>query len=139
MHGMLRSMVKGETKKRLTSRESPDQEASGVFLTLHAAQEPTIDDLRRSHRCWYQPCTHIRNRVACGVVGTGLARCRTSCAVQDFPARTGGRETGGLSRCVCLTENAAQLSYAGSSPRLISGGPVRQSRCDETTKTKRAR
>jgi len=49
MHGMLRSMVKGETKKRLgLERIAAIKQASGVFLTLHGGSGTDDDDLRRA-------------------------------------------------------------------------------------------
>ena len=49
MHGMLRSMVKGETKKRLDlERIAVIKQASGVFLTLHGGSGTDDDDLRRA-------------------------------------------------------------------------------------------
>jgi len=49
MHGMLRSMVKGETKKRLDiERIAAIKRASGVFLTLHGGSGTDDDDLRRA-------------------------------------------------------------------------------------------
>jgi fructose-bisphosphate aldolase class II len=49
MHGMLRSMVKGETKKRLDlERIAAIKQASGVFLTLHGGSGTDDDDLRRA-------------------------------------------------------------------------------------------
>jgi ketose-bisphosphate aldolase len=49
MHGMLRSMVKGETKKRLDiERIARIKQASGVFLTLHGGSGTDDDDLRRA-------------------------------------------------------------------------------------------
>jgi ketose-bisphosphate aldolase len=49
MHGMLRSMVKGETKKRLDiERIAKIKQASGVFLTLHGGSGTDDDDLRRA-------------------------------------------------------------------------------------------
>jgi fructose-bisphosphate aldolase class II len=49
MHGMLRSMVKGETKKRLDlERIAAIKQASGAFLTLHGGSGTDDDDLRRA-------------------------------------------------------------------------------------------
>src|SRR5713101_2324171 len=49
MHGMLRSMVQGETKKRLDiERIAGIKRASGVFLTLHGGSGTDDDDLRRA-------------------------------------------------------------------------------------------
>jgi len=49
MHGMLRSMVKGETKKRLDiERISSIKKAAGVFLTLHGASGTDDEDLRKA-------------------------------------------------------------------------------------------
>jgi ketose-bisphosphate aldolase len=49
MHGMLRSMVKGETKKRLDiERIAAIKRASGAFLTLHGGSGTDDDDLRRA-------------------------------------------------------------------------------------------
>jgi len=49
MHGMLRSMVKGETKKRLDiERIAKIKQASGVFLTLHGGSGTDDDDLRKA-------------------------------------------------------------------------------------------
>src|SRR6266403_2898751 len=49
MHGMLRSMVKGETKKHLDiERIAAIKQASGVFLTLHGGSGTDDDDLRRA-------------------------------------------------------------------------------------------
>lgn len=49
MHGMLRSMVKGETKKRLDiERISGIKKAVRVFLTLHGASGTDDEDLRKA-------------------------------------------------------------------------------------------
>jgi fructose-bisphosphate aldolase class II len=49
MHGMLRSMVKGETKKRLDiERISSIKKAARVFLTLHGASGTDDEDLRKA-------------------------------------------------------------------------------------------
>src|SRR5882762_3254256 len=49
MHGMLKSMVRGETKKRLDlERIAVIKQASGVFLTLHGGSGTDDDDLRRA-------------------------------------------------------------------------------------------
>ena len=49
MHGMLRSMVKGETKKRLEiERIAAIKRATGTFLTLHGGSGTDDDDLRRA-------------------------------------------------------------------------------------------
>ena len=49
MHGMLRSMVKGETKKRLDiERIAGIKRATGTFLTLHGGSGTDDDDLRRA-------------------------------------------------------------------------------------------
>src|SRR5882672_2514383 len=49
MHGMLRSMVKGETKKRLDlERIAAIKQASGAFLTLHGGSGTDDDDLRKA-------------------------------------------------------------------------------------------
>jgi fructose-bisphosphate aldolase class II len=49
MHGMLRSMVRGETKKRLDiERIASIKRATGVFLTLHGGSGTDDDDLRRA-------------------------------------------------------------------------------------------
>src|SRR6266567_3926438 len=49
MHGMLRSMVKGETKKHLDiERISGIKKAARVFLTLHGASGTDDEDLRRA-------------------------------------------------------------------------------------------
>ena len=49
MHGMLRSMIKGETKKRLDiERIAGIKRATGTFLTLHGASGTDDDDLRRA-------------------------------------------------------------------------------------------
>jgi ketose-bisphosphate aldolase len=49
MHGMLRSMVKGETKKRLDiERIAAIKRTSGAFLTLHGGSGTDDDDLRRA-------------------------------------------------------------------------------------------
>jgi ketose-bisphosphate aldolase len=49
MHGMLRSMLKGETKKRLDiERIAAIKQATGVFLTLHGGSGTDDDDLRRA-------------------------------------------------------------------------------------------
>ena len=49
MHGMLRSMIKGETKKRLDiERIAGIKRATGVLLTLHGASGTDDDDLRRA-------------------------------------------------------------------------------------------
>lgn len=47
MHGMLRSMIRGETKKRLDiDRIARIKRATGTFLTLHGASGTDDDDLR---------------------------------------------------------------------------------------------
>ena len=49
MHGMLRSMIKGETKKRLDiERIAAIKRATGTFLALHGASGTDDDDLRRA-------------------------------------------------------------------------------------------
>lgn len=47
MHGMLRSMVRGETKKRLgIERIASIKREAGIFLTLHGGSGTDDDDLR---------------------------------------------------------------------------------------------
>jgi fructose-bisphosphate aldolase, class II len=49
MHGMLRSMVQGETKKHLDiDRIAAIKRAAGVFLTLHGGSGTADQDLRRA-------------------------------------------------------------------------------------------
>ena len=49
MHGMLKSMVQGTTKKHLNiERISQIKEATGVFLTLHGGSGTDDDDFRRA-------------------------------------------------------------------------------------------
>src|ERR1700730_221220 len=49
MNGMLRSMVKGETKKRLDiERIAGIKRAAGVFLTLHGGSGTDDEDLRKA-------------------------------------------------------------------------------------------
>jgi ketose-bisphosphate aldolase len=49
MHGMLRSMVQGETKKRLDLARIADiKRAAGVFLTLHGGSGTDDEDLRKA-------------------------------------------------------------------------------------------
>jgi fructose-bisphosphate aldolase, class II len=49
MHGMLRSMVQGETKKRLDiERIAAIKRAAGVFLTLHGGSGTDDEDLRKA-------------------------------------------------------------------------------------------
>ena len=49
MHGMLRSMIKGETKKRLDiERIGGIKRATGTFLTLHGASGTDDNDLRKA-------------------------------------------------------------------------------------------
>jgi len=49
MHGMLKSMVAGETKKRLDiERIAGIKRATGVFMTLHGGSGTDDDDLRRA-------------------------------------------------------------------------------------------
>ena len=49
MHGMLRSMVQGETKKRLDIERIIDiKRATGVFLTLHGGSGTDDEDLRKA-------------------------------------------------------------------------------------------
>ncbi len=49
MHGMLRSMVQGETKKRLDiERIAGIKRAAGVFLTLHGGSGTDDEDLRKA-------------------------------------------------------------------------------------------
>jgi ketose-bisphosphate aldolase len=49
MHGMLRSMVRGETKKRLDiERIASIKRATGAFLTLHGGSGTDDDDLRKA-------------------------------------------------------------------------------------------
>jgi fructose-bisphosphate aldolase class II len=49
MHGMLRSMVRGETKKRLDiARIAAIKQAAGVFLTLHGGSGTDDEDLRKA-------------------------------------------------------------------------------------------
>jgi fructose-bisphosphate aldolase, class II len=49
MHGMLRSMVEGKTKKRLQiERIAAIKQAAGVFLTLHGGSGTDDEDLRKA-------------------------------------------------------------------------------------------
>jgi fructose-bisphosphate aldolase class II len=49
MHGMLKSMVTGETKKHLDiERIAAIKQAAGVFLTLHGGSGTADEDLRRA-------------------------------------------------------------------------------------------
>jgi len=49
MHGMLRSMVKGETKKRLdVERIAGIKQAARIFLTLHGGSGTEDEDLRKA-------------------------------------------------------------------------------------------
>lgn len=49
MHGMLKSMVKGETKKRLQiDRIASIKQAAGVFLTLHGGSGTDDQDFRKA-------------------------------------------------------------------------------------------
>ena len=49
MHGMLRSMVRGETKKRLEiERIARIKSATGAFMTLHGGSGTDDEDLRRA-------------------------------------------------------------------------------------------
>src|SRR5258708_3423564 len=49
MHGMLRSMVQGETKKRLDiERIAGIKRAARVFLTLHGGSGTDDEDLRKA-------------------------------------------------------------------------------------------
>jgi fructose-bisphosphate aldolase class II len=49
MHGMLKSMVKGETKKHLQiQRIAAIKQAAGVFLTLHGGSGTDDEDLRKA-------------------------------------------------------------------------------------------
>src|SRR5229473_3984711 len=49
MHGMLRSMVQGETKKRLDiERIAAIKKAAGTFMTLHGGSGTDDDDLRKA-------------------------------------------------------------------------------------------
>jgi len=49
MHGMLRSMVKGETKKRLdVERIAGIKQAARIFLTLHGGSGTDDEDLRKA-------------------------------------------------------------------------------------------
>jgi len=49
MHGMLKSMVDGETKKRLQiERIAAIKQAAGVFLTLHGGSGTDDEDLRKA-------------------------------------------------------------------------------------------
>jgi len=49
MHGMLRSMVQGETKKHLDIERIADiKRAAGVFLTLHGGSGTDDEDLRKA-------------------------------------------------------------------------------------------
>ena len=49
MHGMLRSMVKGETKKRLDIKRIAEiKKAAGVFLTLHGGSGTDDEDFRKA-------------------------------------------------------------------------------------------
>ena len=49
MHGMLRSMVKGETKKRLDIKRIAEiKKATGVFLTLHGGSGTDDEDFREA-------------------------------------------------------------------------------------------
>jgi len=49
MHGMLKSMVRGETKKRLDiQRIAGIKQAAQVFLTLHGGSGTDEEDLRKA-------------------------------------------------------------------------------------------
>ena len=49
MHGMLKSMVQGTTKKHLNiERISQIKAATGIFLTLHGGSGTDDDDFRRA-------------------------------------------------------------------------------------------
>jgi ketose-bisphosphate aldolase len=49
MHGLLRSMVSGETQKRLNiARIREIKQATGIFLTLHGGSGTNDDDLRQA-------------------------------------------------------------------------------------------
>jgi fructose-bisphosphate aldolase class II len=49
MHGMIKTMVLGETKKRLDiERIAQIKKAAGVFLTLHGGSGTNDEDLRRA-------------------------------------------------------------------------------------------
>src|SRR2546425_4216378 len=49
MHGMLKSMVAGETKKRLDiERIAAVKQGAGVFMTLHGGSGTDDEDLRRA-------------------------------------------------------------------------------------------
>lgn len=49
MHGMLKSMVQGQTKKRLDiERIAAIKQATGIFLTLHGGSGTADEDLRRA-------------------------------------------------------------------------------------------
>jgi fructose-bisphosphate aldolase class II len=49
MHGMLRSMVKGETKKRLDIKRIAEiKNATGVFLTLHGGSGTDDEDFLKA-------------------------------------------------------------------------------------------
>ncbi|HXZ81713.1 MAG TPA: class II fructose-bisphosphate aldolase [Terriglobales bacterium] len=51
MHGMLKSMVQGKTKKRLNiERIAQIKQAAGVFLTLHGGSGTDDEDFRRAIR-----------------------------------------------------------------------------------------
>jgi fructose-bisphosphate aldolase, class II len=76
MHGMLRSMVQGETKKHLDiERISAIKQAAQVFLTLHGGSGTDGEDLKQSHYNGNQHCTY-QYRTAGRVetwFGTGLS------------------------------------------------------------------
>ena len=77
MHGMLRSMVKGETKKRLdVERIAAVKQASQVFLTLHGGSGTDDEDLRKAIKAGIN-IVHINTELRVAWrrgLGNGLAK-----------------------------------------------------------------
>ena len=98
MHGMLRSMVEGETKKHLDiTRIAAIKQAAQVFLTLHGGSGTDEEDFRKSHRSrnQYHTYQHGTARRLEARFGTGSGRpTKRSRALQDSARRRGFREAG---------------------------------------------
>ncbi len=74
-HGLSRSMVQGEVKKRLDiDRIAEIGKATGLFMTLHGASGTNDDDLRRAIRAGITESTSIRR---CGLPGDAAWKLRS--------------------------------------------------------------
>ena len=100
MHGMLKSMVQGTTKKHLNiERIAQIKKAAGVFLTLHGGSGTDDGDFRTCDCCWNQHHPHqyrTAGRLAPVPGRQSDQSTERSCAIQDSAAcrrfRKAGRE-----------------------------------------------